>query len=76
MYQLGVGVPVVPKKALYYYEIAAKAGQRDSRSALGYLYEGDFDGIPHDIDLAKYWYKLAADQGDPFAAQRLLEIEP
>lgn len=74
LYQLGVGVPVSPKKALYYYTISAKAGQRDSRSALGYLYEGEFDGVPHDIGLAKYWYKLAADQGDPFATQRLVEL--
>lgn len=75
LFQQGVGVSVQPAKALYYYQIAADAGQRDAMSALGYLYEGHFDGVPHDSERAEYWYRLAAVKGDPFAIQRMQEDE-
>ena len=63
-------MPVQPAKALYYYQIAADAGQRDAMFALGFLYEGDFEGVPHDTELAEHWYDLAAKKGDPSAVQR------
>lgn len=71
IHQLGVGRPVDPERAAYYFGIAANKGQRDAQSALGYLHEGTFDGVPHDLDMARHWYARAAEQGDPFAVQRL-----
>lgn len=71
LFQQGVGVPVQPAKALYYYQIAADAGQRDAMFAMGYLYEGNFEGVPQDTELAEHWYDLAAKKGDPSALQRV-----
>lgn len=70
LFQQGVGVPVQPAKALYYYQIAADAGLREAMLALGYLYEGHYVGVPHDTELAAHWYDLAAKKGDPSAVQR------
>lgn len=63
MFQVGLGVAVQPAKAAYYYQIAAHAGQRDAMFALGFLYAGHFDGVPHDSDLAEYWYGRAVKEG-------------
>ena len=75
LFQQGVGVPVQPAKAFYYFQIAANAGQRDAMFAMGFLYDGHFDGVPHDSDLAQYWYGLAAKKGDPSAIQKELKSE-
>lgn len=71
MHQFGVGVLMDPVKAAYYYNMSAAKGHRDSQAALGYLYENDYTGVAQNIELAKYWYQKAADQGDADAIERL-----
>lgn len=54
----------------YPCSLAANAGQHDAMFALGFLYEGYFDGVPHDSELAQYWYGLAERKRGPSTIQK------
>ena len=61
------------KKAFLTWEESVVVFQTDARQ--GELYENG-SGIALDISLASYWYRLAAQQGDPIAkdhSQRLAQ---
>lgn len=74
LYFVGLGVPLNIKKAINYYELAAKNGYADAQATLGYIFESDIEGLKKDIKLAKYWYNKAATNGSQFAIERLMEI--
>lgn len=52
---------------------AAEKGNPGAQRHLGTLYKNG-TGVPKDPELAKYWYKKAADQGDQSAAKLLQEL--
>jgi hypothetical protein len=46
---------------------SAQAGDADAQFELGKNYETGRIGLSKDLSRAQYWYRKAADQGDPFA---------
>lgn len=71
MFSQGIGTESNVKKAVYYYQIAAKKGNLKSQSELGFIYEQDWALVPQNIEMAIYWYKKAALQGDLYSIERL-----
>ena len=71
MFSQGIGTESNVKKAVYYYQIAAKKGNVKSQSELGFIYEQDWSVLPQNIEQAIYWYKKAALQGDIYSKERL-----
>jgi TPR repeat protein len=61
-YQTGVGVPLLPCKAFYFFELAANQGHIGAQIRLGMLFEEGL-GVAQSLEKAFYYYKLAADQG-------------
>jgi uncharacterized protein len=49
----------------------AQKGDAEAQFDLGKNYESGRIGLPRDISQAQYWYRKAADQGDPFAEASL-----
>jgi len=49
----------------------AQKGDMDAQFELGKNYETGRIGLPKDITQAQFWYKKAADQGDPFSEASL-----
>jgi TPR repeat protein len=64
--------PATPQKPLRerLLERALK-GDADAQFDLGKNYETGRIGLPKDFSQAQYWYRKAADQGDPFAEASL-----
>lgn len=65
------------KLALDWFTRAANYGVIDSMYNLGYLYDPTSDLLPEDLRDAQksyYWYTLAAQQGDPQAAEDSLKV--
>src|SRR5271165_6909427 len=50
---------------------SAQKGDADAQFELGKNYETGRIGLPKDLAQAEHWYRLAADQGDPFAEASL-----
>ncbi|KAM0683036.1 hypothetical protein MDAP_001449 [Mitosporidium daphniae] len=59
------------EKAVYYYKLAADAGNAYAQSALGYFYEYGIGGLPVNTQQAVSLYRLAAEQGYPWAQSNL-----
>ena len=80
LYQLGnaflygLGTKSDWTKGKEYLQRSAQAGYDKAQRALGFLYENGFGGIAKDIEQAKYWYQLAADQGNQEAIESLKRI--
>jgi TPR repeat protein len=49
----------------------ARNGEVDAQFELGKNYEAGRIGLPKDFSQAQYWYRKAADQGDPYAEASL-----
>ena len=72
-YKNGEGdAPVDYAKMVEYFKIAAEAGHAEAQFNLGYSYENGI-GVPINVNLAKFWYGKAADQGNE-NARRLGKI--
>ena len=70
----GLGTKPDSIKGRQYFERSAQAGYDKAQRSLGFLYEHGFGGIAKDIEQAKYWYQLAADQGNQEAIESLKRI--
>ena len=57
-------------RAKEWYEKAAKAGESEAMTNLGYMYDQG-QGVPRDYDKAKDWYEMAAAAGDAVAMRNL-----
>ena len=53
---------------------AAKGGDVGAQYLIASMYETG-DGVPQDLRLARYWYGVAADNGDEAAPGKLKELE-
>jgi TPR repeat protein len=49
----------------------ARKGDADAQFELGKNYETGRIGLPRDLTQAQFWYKKAADQGDPYSEASL-----
>lgn len=61
-YLAGQGVQQDSKRAAFWYEKAAGAGDPRAQLQIGYLYEAGI-GVPKDPERAFHWYQLAASGG-------------
>lgn len=61
-YFMGRGVTRDEKRAAYWYEKAAEAGDPEAQKQIGYFYEVGF-GVPVDPVRAAHWYQLSATNG-------------
>ncbi|HEY1805950.1 MAG TPA: tetratricopeptide repeat protein [Terracidiphilus sp.] len=66
----GRGVQQDTKKAAYWYEKAAGAGDPFAQFEIGYLYESGI-GVDKNPERATHWYQLAAASGLPMAEVNL-----
>jgi hypothetical protein len=66
------GTPATPQKP-YRERLLERArkGDADAQFDLAKNYETGRIGLPKDISQAQYWYRKAADQGDPYAEASL-----
>ncbi len=63
-----------PQHAPAWFKLAALQGYAPAQAALGACYESGLGVIPSPVD-ARYWYGLAAEQGNPMAAMHLAMID-
>ena len=64
-----------PADAMRWYREAAKGGDVGAQYLLASMYEQG-DGAERDLRLARYWYDIAARNGDPAAAIKARELDP
>ncbi len=60
-------------EAVRWLKLAAEKGYSSAYHNLGYCYYNGV-GVPKDIEMAKYWYQKAAEEGDEEAKKILQEI--
>ncbi len=60
------------KHAAAWFRISALQGYAPAQTALGACYEGGLGGLTSSPTDARYWYTLAAEQGDSMALQHLI----
>ena len=70
-YKDGVGVKQSDKKAIEYYEMAAKKGNANAQATLGVFYRHGNHGLTQSSKRAIEFYRLAAHQGHPTAQLNL-----
>jgi TPR repeat protein len=70
--QQSSGAPATPQKP-YRERLLDRArnGEAEAQFELGKNYETGRIGLPKDFAQAQYWYRKAADQGDPYAEASL-----
>jgi len=68
LYQHGSGMEYNHVKAAHWYEQAAQQGHADAQYQLGRIYKDGIGGMTRNIDLALEWFKKAAAQKHPLAA--------
>ncbi len=73
-YEFGIGVPINLKIAMDYYETAARNEVVEAQFRLGELFETGKDSIEKNIEKARYYFTLAAKQGNDYAISRLNEL--
>ncbi len=59
--------------ALYWYEIAAKLGDKDAMMLSGWLYY-KADDIPQNLELAKSWFQKASELGGDKEALQMVQL--
>lgn len=59
------------KRAVYWYEEAAKKGSRFAKNAIGYAYYLGGNDFPQDLDKAYKWFSDMAKEGSGYAAAYL-----
>jgi len=62
------------RKSVIWWQQAAELGDSSAQSELGYAYLNG-NGISRDLELAKKWLTLAADQGNEWAQEGLDELK-
>ena len=62
-------------KAFSFFSKAAEQGDMNSQSYMGYCFENG-KGTLQNMERAKEWYEKAANQGNTYAKERLLSINP
>ncbi len=73
MHEKGEGVPVTPVEAAYHYRLAALDGDIESLRRLANFYlEGK--GGAQDLERAKFWLLMLAQQGSPGALRPLIDV--
>ena len=60
--------------AARWYREAAKGGDVGAQYLIGSMYEAG-DGVPQDLRLARYWYDVAARNGDEAAPSKVKELD-
>ncbi len=74
MYEKGLGgLDQDLKQAAELYERSAKMNNRHAQACLGMMYEKGL-GVDKNIETAKHWYKLAAENGSCAAALNLKRL--
>jgi len=66
--------PKAPAKALHWYREAANGGDVGAQYLLASMYEHG-EGTEPDLRLARYWYDIAAKNGDVAAPDKRREID-
>lgn len=72
-YHKGLGIPVDDKKAVFWWQLAAKGGVPEAQQGLGWAYENG-RGIDRDLEHAYYWYSRAVAGGDQTARESLMDL--
>lgn len=73
-YENGTGTNQDLKLSFYWYQESAVQGYAAAQFDVGTFYEFGKGIIDKDLDKAAYWYKLAANQGNVKAKERLNEL--
>lgn len=60
----------LPEQALAEFTIAAEGGDAQAQHNLGFLYQ-EGEVVERDLEAAKYWYRLSAEQGYADAVKKL-----
>jgi TPR repeat protein len=71
-YLKGIGCIQDDVKAFELFKKSAEQGNAAGLANLGYMYESNRGGAGYDIDKAYMYYKQAADLGNEFAKNKLL----
>jgi len=74
MYALGNGVAKNPRKAFNLFHEAARKGHVGATYCMGVNFEKGL-GVKQQLELARYWFKLAAKAGDPRALPKLSSLK-
>lgn len=75
-YNSGQGVELDPQKAVTWYEKSAQQNNDLAQYSLGVMYEFGDGGLEKSQGEANKWYRLAADNGNYFALNKLGLIVP
>lgn len=70
-YMSGEGVARSDRTALQYFGPAANEGNTFAQKMIGNLFYRGIDGAPPDMEMARHWYRTAADAGDQEAVNML-----
>jgi TPR repeat protein len=74
-FRLAIGTNVNLTEAIRYYRLAAKQHYAQAQFKLGCVYENGEGGVVQDINQARYWFLLAADQGNKAAKEKMKMIK-
>ena len=78
MYQKGKGVIIDIEKSIHYYKKSAEQENVAAQNNLGHIFKNKYkNGVDksHNLNLACYYYKLAADRGHPEAKVSYYDLE-
>jgi len=64
-----------PQKYMEYQIAAANLGVREAQNNVGYFYMVGQRGLPRDLQQAKAWFTLSADQGFEHAREKIAVID-
>lgn len=71
MLRKGIGTKRDPKRALYFYEEAARSGYVAAQLNTAFMYLMGDEGVPKNPEAAAYWFHLCAIAGLPVAQYNL-----
>ena len=74
-YMSGQGVARSDTFALRYFVPAAEGGNTFAQKMIGNLFYRGIDGAPPNMEMARHWYKRAADLGDQEAVNMLAKAQ-
>lgn len=75
MYRDGLGVDQDDAKAVDWFRKAANQGNPNGQANLGFMFETGRGVRSKDVDIAKLWYRRAAEQGLEYAKNNLTRLE-
>ena len=71
---LGRGLAKDPARAAHWFREGAKGGDIGAMYLLASMYEQG-DGVDRDLRLARYWYGIAAQNGDEAAPGKVKQLD-